>query len=426
MRAMIGRKRARARRAFGSLALVACSACGGVETEPRTDGTLELISWWSGAGEEAALNSILDEYTARHSRTQLVRPRLTSRMDAQNSIDMSMVSGSPRDTYQTVGGADLKRWVSSLQSEGLQPVDSIARDSGLLSRIPGVVRTALTDRGNLYAIPLDVPRLNVLFYNAQVLRGNSLNPPTTLAEFYAVADALTARGIVPLAISSRDGSVVSQLFFDAVLVTESLLPYRETFLEGDADPSDARVATAVDELGKILSYTNASRDSIEWREAARMVIEGEAAMTFTGDWAKAFLTSAATFRAGEELGQVAFPGSQNAFVFLVDAFTFPVAAPHPQAATNFLKLIASQPVAETFIGLKGTMAARVDVNMSVYDVLTRQTLADFHSSTPALGHLAKVTNREFLTELDATMKTFAGNLDATTVVNMLRNRYAQL
>lgn len=422
---MIGPWIRRAPRALGWLIPILSVGCGSIDGERPTDGALELFTWWSNPGEVAALDALLDAYGKKHPQTGVAKNSSATRIATQNQLETRMTSRSPPDTFQTVGGADLTRWVTGAESDGLEPVGALAENAGLTLTLPNVIRNALSHQGQLYAIPLDIPRLNVLFYNTRVLSGNQLSPPTTLTEFYAVAEALSARGIVPLALGTRDGSVVSQLLFDAILVGEGQVAFRDSFLEGDEDSTDARIAAAVAELAKVLSYTNTNHDAIDWPQAARMVIDGSAGMMFTGEWARAFFASA-NFQPGTDLGQIVFPGTQGTFVYLIESFTIPNGAPHRQAAVNFLQLIGSQEAANTFGRLKRTTPARLDFNASLYDPIGQQTATEFRSSTLTLGHIAKVADRDFLLELDATLRQFALDKLPMPVVNMLRNRYGHL
>ncbi|HEY8942911.1 MAG TPA: ABC transporter substrate-binding protein, partial [Polyangiaceae bacterium] len=237
--------------AAARLVLLVGTACSDPIGEPKTDGTLDLLTWWSVPGEQTALSGLLETYSERHPQTRVNSSAASSRIAAENQLESLFVNDAPPDSFLTAGGEHLKRHVVAELGEGLESVDAIAERADFTRHLPNVVRAALTHDGKLYGIPLDIPRLNVLLYNADVFAGSQLEPPTTLEEFYTVCEALRARNVVPFAIGTRDGSVLSQMLFDALLATPELLAFRDAFLSGDADPNDARLTTAVTELGRI-------------------------------------------------------------------------------------------------------------------------------------------------------------------------------
>jgi glucose/mannose transport system substrate-binding protein len=175
----------------------------------------------------------------------------------------------------------------------------------------------------------------------------------------------------------------------------------------------------------VLRFTNGDRDSIDWPQAALKVVDGAAAMTFAGEWAKSYFETAG-LDPGTELGQIVFPETTGNFAYLMNAFALPRRAPHSQAALNFLSLIGKRDAANVFSSIKGTTPARIDVDRGRSDTLSQENFTDFRSSTLVLGHVAKIKSRDFLIELDATMRQFAIDGESMPVVNMLRNRYGQL
>ena len=54
-------------------------------------------------------------------------------------------------------------------------------------------------------MPVNIHRANVLWYNKKVFADNNLMPPKTWDEFFKVADALKAKGIVPFVIGTKEG-----------------------------------------------------------------------------------------------------------------------------------------------------------------------------------------------------------------------------
>ncbi len=424
----LARRRSRSWRAWHSLCgVLGLLGCGASEApSPRT---LELFSWWVSPGEQSALDALVARFEVLHPDTTVQRTTANSAAAARVQIQDRMNARAAPDTFQTVGGWDALRWVTQTGQDAslsaLSPLNDVADSVGLLAKLPAVVRSALSFDGSLYAIPLDVPRTNVLFYNKQVFLNNQLTPPRTLVEFYAVAELLKAKGISPLSIGARDGSTISQLLFDSVLLASAGSTFRNSYLTGGEDPSDARLTQALTEVTRLLSYSNSNRDAVDWTSAARAVIDGSAAMTFVGDWAGAFFESAGQ-KPDVDFGVVPFPGTNQLFVYLIDSFVLPIGSANRAAATDFLRFVGSQEATNLFAPLKGTVPARVDVDVSRLNPLTLGSRAAFSSSELVRGHVSLIASTDFLVQLDSSMRNYSSDGDQAAVLNLLRSRYDQL
>jgi glucose/mannose transport system substrate-binding protein len=196
-------------------------------------------------------------------------------------------------------------------------------------------------------------------------------------------------------------------------------------LTGHEDPADPRIVDMLNEYGHMLDYSNTDHDSLTWDAAAQMVVDGKAAMTVVGDFAKGFFLRKG-WHAGVELGEIPLPGTGDTFVYIVDAFGLPKGIPDRQAAVNFLNLVASAEAQNVFNPIKGSTPPRNDVDRSIYDALARATMDDFAHKTLARATNQIVKNPEFITALNEAMRQFAIDRNVDAVVNILKNRYDQL
>jgi glucose/mannose transport system substrate-binding protein len=423
------------RRTFGAVLglLAACSgliACSS-SSEPvqSTDQELEVLNWWTNPGETDALAKLIDLYQAKYPQTHVTNAAVDTITKAQEQLQTRMAAGTPPDTLLSIGGWNLKQWVAyNGQNDAdskMDPVDSILDAAQLKSVTPKSVIDAVSYNGKAYEIPLAIHRFNTLFYNKKLLADNGLNPPSTLDEFYQVGDALKAKGIVPLALGSKDGFYLSILAWDGVLIAKGGAAFRESFFSGTADPGDPRVVDTLNEVNKMFDYTNDDRDSMTWDGAAQMVVDGKAAMTVMGDWAKGFFLSKG-WKPDVELGSRPTPGTQGVFVYIVDGFALPKGVQNHQAAVNFLDLVGSAETQATFNPIKGAIPPRTDVDKSKFDALAQLTMTDFQGDTLTSARPAITKNPAFLGQVDAAMKQFAIDRNVDTVVNVLKNRYDEL
>jgi glucose/mannose transport system substrate-binding protein len=422
-------------RSWAAAALVvlgsSLQACGSspAENVVRTDQKLEVFNWWTNPGESDALAALLKLYSERNRQTDVINTAVPTLSKAQEELQSRMLSGSPPDTFQSLGGWTLWKWVvyngENDADSKMEPIDFIAQENKLASVVPASVMDLVSYSGKVYGIPLGVHRYNCLFFNKKLFDDNGLAPPATLAEFYTVSDALKAKGLIPLAVGTKDGHQVKIFAWDGLLIAKGGVQFRESYLTGHEDPADHRIVDTLNEYAHMIDYANTDHDSLTWDGAAQMVVDGKAAMTIIGDFAKGFFVSRG-WRPGVELGEIPLPGTGGTFVYIVDSFGLPKGIINRQATVNFLNLVATTEAQNAFSPIKGSTPPRKDADRSIYDAMAKATMDDFAQDTLARATNQIVKNPEFITALNEAMRQFAIDHNVDTVVNVLKNRYDQL
>jgi glucose/mannose transport system substrate-binding protein len=422
-------------RTIGFLGLVMVCAglqgCGSsVEgADDTADQTLEVFNWWTNPGEVDALTAVLNAYSARYPKTSVINSQVVGNSKAQETLRDRMVGGNPPDAFQSNAGWNLKKWVEyngrDESDSKLEPVDFVAQQNKLTTAVPKSLLDVVSYNGKMYGVPLGVHRYNRIFFNKKIFDDNGLTPPATLAEFYAVSETLKGKGIVPLAVGSKDGHQVKTHTWDGLIVAKGTAQFRESYLTGHENPADQRIYDMLSEYAHMLEYSNADRDSLTWNEAAQKVFDGSAAMVIVGDFGRGFFLSKG-WRSGVELGEIPLPGTSGTFVFVVDAFGLPKGVAHRQAAVNFLNLLATPAAEDAFSPLKGSSPPRTDTDRSVYGTAAQATMDDFARDTLSPATNTIVKNAEFVTQLNETMRQFALDRNVDAVMNFLKNRYDQL
>ena len=195
-------------------------ACDSVPARP-TDSEVEIIDWWTAGGEKDAINALLMLFQQRYPTEKPLPMPIEGSTAARNTIQMRMNNGDPPDTFQANGGWDLLAWVIYNNVDDgnslMEPVDCGAW-AGVM---PQAVLDAVTFNGQCYGVPLDIHRVNTLFYSEPLFVKYGLGEPTTLDETFAVAAELRAKGIAaPIALGTKDGTLPI-LFFENLLVARA-------------------------------------------------------------------------------------------------------------------------------------------------------------------------------------------------------------
>ncbi len=392
-----------------------------VKSEPFMDP--EILSWWAQFGEADALSALLDVYKRSHPRRGSVRHTpLEGPRRVRSELSSRMLHGRPPDTFQMIGGQPLFSWIRrTTPREGMDPIDFLFGSEGWGRAFPDDVLDLVTHRGRIYAVPLDIHRTNSLFYNKRVFAENGLPPPTELDDLDELAPILRARGLMPLAMGNKEPWALTLLAFEVVLVAEAGADYYREFFAGRRSADDPEILRALRRVDRLLGYANTDAAERSWDGALDLVLEGRAAMSMMGDWAKGYLISRGS-RAGVDFGQTASPGGAGAFVFVTDVFGLPKRASHRGEAIELLKIFGSKEGQNTFNPLKGSIPARIDVDPSGYDDSSRVSLHDFRGAR-RLPNLASLVPYMFSDALERAMTAFARSRDPARVIAAIRAHY---
>lgn len=383
----------------------------------------EILSWWVQRGEADALRALLGVYERSHPRHRAVASAtVDGNVVARAQLSSRMMRGKPPDTFQVNGGNALLSWVRRTASgDQMDPIDFLFSSEGWSNVFPADVLDLVSHRGRLYAVPLDIHRTNLLFYSPRIFADHGLRPPGSLEDLHSIAEIFRARGQVPFAMGFRDPWTLTMLAFEAVLVGDAGEEYYRELFAGRRSAGDVELRRALMHVARMLEYTNDDAASLGWDAALDLVGGGAAAMTIAGDWGKGYLLSKGC-RLGVDFGLLPSPGRSKAFVFATDVFGLPKRASHRADAIELLKVFGSKEGQDAFNQLKGSIPARMDLDVSSYDSSARSNLHDFRSG-PRVPSMASIVPTPFSRSIDAAMRTFARTRDVSTVLAALRANY---
>ena len=351
-------------------------------------GDMEVFSWWTAGGEAEGLNAMLEIFAAEYPDVSIINATVAggAGVDARAVLATRMQGGEPPDSFQVHAGHELiDTYVVANQME---PLTWLYEEEGWLDVMPPDLIAILSSEGEIWSVPVNIHRANVLWYNKAVLAANNIQPPTTWEEFFTAADTLKAAGIVPLSLGESWTQV--HLFETVLLGTLGPDAYIGLW-NGTTDWDSAEVTAALENFDRILDYVNEDFAALSWDQATQLVIDGTAAMNIMGDWAEGYFKSKG-LTPDVEFGWAPSPGSGGSFDALSDSFGLPLGAPNRDAAIAWLKICGSQAGQDAFNPVKGSIPARTDGDRSLYDVYLQSAMDDFSSNAivPSLMHGAAV------------------------------------
>ena len=191
--------------------------------------------------------------------------------------------------------------------------------------MPETLIPLISQNGNIYSVPVNIHRANVLWYNPKVLADNGVAVPTTMDEWFAAMETLKAAGVTPLALGEQWTKM--HLMETVLLGTLGADKYNGLW-DGTTDWGSADVTTALENYNKILSYANTDSASLSWQDASQLVVNGDAAFNVMGDWAEGYFRELGK-APKTDYGWAPVPGTVGVFQFLSDSFVLAVGARTP-------------------------------------------------------------------------------------------------
>lgn len=352
----------------------------------KTEKKLEIFSWWTAGGEADGLNEMFKIYKAKNPDIEIVNATVAggAGMNAKAVLATRMQGGDPPDSFQVhVGHELIDSWVAAGKME---PITFIFSSNNFLSAYPKGVIDIISFNGEIYSVPVNIHRANVLWYNKKVFKDNKLNVPNSLEDFFAAAEKLKKKGITPLALGDNGIWSATQLFETVLLAKLGADGYKGLWT-GKTAWDSAGVKDAIAAFIKMLGYVNADHAALSWDAAAQYVSDGKAAMTVMGDWAEGYFKSKG-LNPDVDFGWAPSPGTKGSYDMLSDSFGLPKGAPHRDNAIKWLTVCASKDGQDAFNPKKGSIPSRMDGDKSLYDKYLQSSMADFANNNivPSCAH----------------------------------------
>jgi glucose/mannose transport system substrate-binding protein len=392
----------------------------------RAEGTVEVLHWWTAGGEAKAVGALKEEFEATGG-TWVDSPVAGGGGDAaMTALRSRVIAGNPPTAVQ-LKGPSIQEWAA----EGVVAnLNDVAAAENWDKVLPPLLKKVVTYEGDYVAVPVNIHRVDWIWANPAVLEKAGLQPPTTWDEFNTAADKLKAMGITPLAHGGQpwqDATVFEVValgiggpgFFKSALV--------------DLDPAALRSDTMVkvfEQMRKMRGYVDPNFPGRDWNLATAMVMNGEAAFQIMGDWAKGEFLSAGKVP-GKDFLCLAAPG--GGFLLNSDSFVmFDVKGDDKVAGQKTLaKLILAEPFQKTFNMYKGSIPARLGMDLSDFDSCAQKSSKDLEAAIaadtlePSMAHEMAVPRSVRGAIMDVVTAHFNSDMSAEDATKQLADAVAQ-
>lgn len=369
---------------------------GGSSSAPAGNGgaggDVGVFTWWADGSEKTGLDALVKVFNTQHPNDKFVNLAVAggAGSNAKTKLASDLQAGNPPDSFQGHAGAELTDYINAGQ---IEPVNDVIDALGGDKVFPKDLLDRLTVDGNIYSVPSNIHRANVVWSNSAVLKKAGIDPtkaPADLKSWMADMDKVKASGVsTPLTLG---GTWTQVELFETVLISDLGADGYNGLFTGTTKWDDAKVTTAIADYAKLLTYANTPADGDDWTPAIDMVIEGKGAYNVMGDWAVAEFTAKGK-KDSTDYNYWAVPGQDGVYDFLADSFTLPKGAPNAAGTKDWLSTVGSAEGQKAFNLAKGSIPARTDVTSEGFPAYQQWAMGEFKKDTivSSIAHGAAVS-----------------------------------
>jgi len=227
-----------------ALTVVAAVALGGcaATSEPGASGEQTVSIWLDDNTENPCFaETIKDTFAAEG-----VTLDIELKTDWDSLTKTAVAGGGGPDVIMTPG---ITYTLEYAKAGVLEPLDAYATEYGWDSTIASWALSAGKYEDTLYSLQSELETM-ILWYNKSVFDRLGLTPPTTTAEFDAVADALDKAGVTPFASGNAEWKGVNEWFISGLFNGHAGADAVYSALAGDGSFTDPGFVEATDLITK--------------------------------------------------------------------------------------------------------------------------------------------------------------------------------
>ncbi len=385
-----------------SLALVVAGAAPAL----AQNSPVEIVNWWTAGGEEDALIALFEVFRDQHPEFEPISSAVAggAGTDAKAVMITRLVGGNPPDSFQVHGGAEL--FHSYVDPGFMQPVTHLLEEWDVVDDFnPEILDLVRGEDGEIYSVPLNIHRSNVMWTNQRILEEHGLEAPETIEEMFDVFEALEEAGVTPLALGDLNRWPTLHLFENLMLATMGPEDYNALW-DGTVTFDHEGLREALELLDQALEYVNPDHAALDWQGAAELLVEDEAVFNVMGDWAEGYFR-AVGWEPLEDYGWTTVPGTEGNFMVVTDTFGLPEGISNPEGARAWLQTVASREGQDAFNPIKGSIPARIDPDVERYSIYLQSSIEDFAQDnlTPSIAH-GSAAPEGFVSEFEDILNEF--------------------
>ena len=391
-----------------------------VGTETRERGTpLDVAHFWQPGDGAEMFEAVLERFRSKHPNVTITEQSyenhglsIKSRMLQENSpslfvewpgrnLDPYVEASAVRDVTEFWDRLDLER-----------------------SFIEGPADLASYD-GKYLALPVDIHRMNNLFYNVELVEEVGVDPATVAdpRELIEVLEQAADEGVVGLQIPMKNPWTVLMLW-SGILIAQFGANVWEDVAAGTVRPHESEIRESVEILDDFAELASDDASFLDMIGANDRFMEGESLFFHQGDWVAGMYEEREGFDYQAEWDHVPFPGSEGTYRMGVDSFVGSATEPNTEDMESFLAFMAAPETLELLNRKKGSIPPRRDVSMDRYPQFLQDQFDDFTAARDFVsGHSSDVPPESFI-EAKTAASNYMASRDVETAAVEFIDAYA--
>ena len=324
------------------------------------------VTFWHEftAGSEANGVKALDSGFAKQGKYTL-KQRPIANEQLFTVLRTGLAGSLPPDVVQYEGYQQTRDFAKAGQLTDLTDLWTANADKFLLS---DSAKAACTYQGKIYCIPYTFATGSQIYYNADLLKKQGIEPPKTYEEFLAAAQKLKDAGVTPISIGAKDGWPAEHWWMLFLVQRCGVATVEKAETKNGAkftDPCFVQAAQDLATLGE-RGFFSKGAASDDYGTALSVYRAGKSAFFQTGSWLASGLESEpTTFSTGiltfPRMADDKHPGDITGAITHV--FGIPTKAKNPEGARAFL---------EYMLGDEATTAWAKAGNLSLREGMVEQ------------------------------------------------------
>jgi len=352
-------------------------------------GEVEVLHWWTSGGEAKSVGVLKNLLEKEGHSWKDMAVAGGAGENAMTVLKTRAMGGNPPAAAQVKGPA-IQDWAE----EGLLAnLDVVAKKENWDGLVPSVVTDVMKYKGSYVAVPVNVHKINWMWCNPAVFVKAGAKIPTTWADFETAAKKIQAAGFIPVAFGGQSWQEAT--VFESIVIGQAGADfYKKALVDTQASALNSpQMIKALETFKMIKKYTDKNAPGRDWNMATSMVIKGEAAMQFMGDWAKGEFTAAGK-NVGSDYVAMPVPESAGTYLFNVDSFImFDVKDKKAKSAQAAMaRLILGDKFQEVFNVNKGSIPVKTGVAKASFDDIALRSMDEFSGAAangtlmPSMAH----------------------------------------
>jgi glucose/mannose transport system substrate-binding protein len=352
-------------------------AGGGALAEPKTN----LLHQWASGGDALAIAKLGEMFEAEGGVwEQTPIPGHTA--NTLSKLRAEVLAGNPPPAVQ-LKGPEIAEWAATGYTADL---DELASKENWDDVVAPTLISVMKPEGTWVAAPMNIHRINWMWASKPALEKVGVTElPKTWDEFNEVAQKLADAGITPIAHGSMDW--IDGTLFEIVVYGMDKELYRQAFIDLDLDALQSEgMVQSFAQLRKMVEWMDEGIPGRTYDVAAAMMLRGEAGFHFMGDWAIGYFNNNG-FTANEDYlcGRAPTNVDEPGFILNSDSVVFfKVDDPEYQEGQELLAHLIMSPEFQTvFNKAKGSIPARMDVDLEGFNPCQQKALTDLQETIEA-------------------------------------------